>query len=175
MSSITVHPPESQVSELFRAAFRRHAAGVAVITTAGPAGLTVSSVASVSAAPPALSFSVMGSRSGRALLEAPSLVINLLGPGHATLARDFASSGGARFTPGQGWADLPTGEPYLPDAVAALRAVPLHRIPVGESTLVIAEVVEVVLGEPAHPLIHHNKNFFIGTGEPAPNHIDPAP
>ncbi|MBO3738794.1 flavin reductase family protein [Actinoplanes sp. NEAU-H7] len=166
---------DHQVSELFRAAFRRHAAGVAVITAAGPAGLTASSVASVSTAPPALSFSVMGSRSGRALLGAPSLVINLLGPGHATLARDFASSGGARFTPGQGWADLPTGEPYLPDAVAALRATPLHRVPVGESTLVIAEVIEVILGEPDHPLIHHDKNLFIGTGKPAPHHIEPRP
>ncbi|MEV0902725.1 flavin reductase family protein [Actinoplanes sp. NPDC049802] len=174
MSSVTVHPPEPQVSELLRAAFRRHAAGVAVITAAGPVGLTASSVASVSTDPPALSFSVMGSRRGRALLGAPTFVINLLGPGHAALARDFASSETARFAPEHGWVTLPTGEPHLSGAIAALRATALHRIPVGASTLVIAEVVDVILGTPDKPLIHLDKNFFIGTGPAALNRTDPV-
>ncbi|WP_328468161.1 flavin reductase family protein [Actinoplanes sp. NBC_00393] len=153
---------ETQIGQLFRAAFRRYPTGVAIISAAtpdGPAGLTVSSVASVSVAPPALSFSVLGSRSARAILAAPSFVVNLLGPGHATLAHDFARPGRPRFTPGQGWDRLPTGEPVLAGAAASLRATPLHLLPVGESTVVVAEVVEVLLGPDRGRLVYHDREF----------------
>lgn len=114
----------TDVTQLFKAAFRRYPTGVAVITATGPGGpvgLTASSVASVSVEPPALSFSVMGTRSARAIVEAPSFVVNMLGPGHATLAHDFAHAGRPRFTPEQGWDVLPTGEPVLAGALATLR------------------------------------------------------
>ncbi|MGK5643363.1 flavin reductase family protein, partial [Streptomyces sp. URMC 126] len=47
-------------SELLRTVFRQHAAGVAVITAPGarPAGFTATSLASVAAEPPLLSFGV---------------------------------------------------------------------------------------------------------------------
>ncbi len=146
-----------------RGAFRRYPTGVAVITAAGPdgpVGLTASSVASVAADPPALSFSVMGTHSARALLAAPSFVVHLLGTRHTGLARHFARSGGERFTPDQGWSTLPTGEPILFDAVAALRGEPLHLVPVGGSTLVVANVLEVFHGPEDRPLIHHSRQFM---------------
>jgi flavin reductase (DIM6/NTAB) family NADH-FMN oxidoreductase RutF len=155
---------ETGIGELFKAAFRRHPTGIAVIAARGPhgpAGLTASSVASVSAEPPALSFSVMASRSARAILEAPSFTVNLLGAGHAGLARDFARSGGPRFTPEQDWSVLPTGEPVLLGAQASLRAAPLHLVPVGDSTVVIATVLEVLLGPPDGRLVHHDREFLI--------------
>jgi flavin reductase (DIM6/NTAB) family NADH-FMN oxidoreductase RutF len=154
------------LGERLKAAFRRHPAGVAIISAAtptGPVGLTASSVASVSTAPPALSFSVMGSRSAQGVLTAASFVVNLLGSGHADLAHDFAHSGRPRFTDGQGWDVLPTGEPVLTGAPAALRCVPLHRLPVGESTLVVAEVRAVLLGPAGPPLIYHQRTM---TSEP---------
>ena len=150
------------VGELLKGAFRRYPTGVAVISAAGPdgpVGLTASSVASVSLDPPALSFSVMGTRSARALLAAPSFVVHLLGTAHASLAREFARTGGARFTPEQGWGTLPTGEPILPGALAALRGTPLHRVPVGDSTLVIANVLEVFPGPDGGRLVHHAGGF----------------
>ncbi|MFC7534132.1 flavin reductase family protein [Actinoplanes sp. GCM10030250] len=150
------------LSERFKAAFRRYPTGVAIISAAGPdgpAGLTVSSVASVSLDPAALSFSVMGSPSARAVVEAPSFVVNLLGHEHAGLAHDFARRGGPRFTPEQGWDVLPTGEPVLLGALARLRAAPLHRVPVGDSTVVVAAVLEVILGPEGAPLIHHAREY----------------
>ncbi|BBH70954.1 flavin oxidoreductase [Actinoplanes sp. OR16] len=155
------------VTELFKAAFRRYPTGVAVITAAGPdgpVGLTASSVASVSVAPPALSFSVMGTRSARAIVEAPSFAVNLLGPGHAALAHDFARADRPRFTPEQGWDVLPTGEPMLPGALAALRGTPLHLVPVGDSTVVVAAVLEVVLGTGSGRLVHHDREFISHEG-----------
>ncbi|BCY08329.1 flavin reductase family protein [Actinoplanes sp. L3-i22] len=150
------------VGERMKGAFRQYPTGVAVITGAGPdgpVGLTASSVASVGVDPPALSFSVMGTYSARILLAAPSFVVHLLGIRHAGLAGHFARSGGERFTPDQGWSTLPTGEPILLDAVAALRAEPLHLVPVGDSTLVVATVVEVFHGPADRPLIHHSRKF----------------
>ncbi|AEV83601.1 flavin oxidoreductase [Actinoplanes sp. SE50] len=154
--------PRLDVADRMRGAFRRYPTGVAVITAAGPdgpAGLTASSVASVAVDPPALSFSVLGTRSARALLDSPSLVVHLLGARHAGLAREFAHTAGDRFTPAQGWRTLPTGEPILPDAVAALRCAPMHRLPVGGSTLVVATVLEVFHGPDDDPLIHHAREF----------------
>ncbi|GIF05523.1 flavin oxidoreductase [Actinoplanes siamensis] len=144
-------------------AFRRYPTGVAVITAAGadgPVGLTASSVASVSVDPPALSFSVMGTRSARALLTAPSFVVHLLGARHAGLARAFSRSAGDRFTPDQGWSRLPTGEPILLDAVAALRGERLRLVPVGDATLVVAAVLDVFHGPADRPLIHHSRKFI---------------
>ncbi|WP_239138841.1 flavin reductase family protein [Actinoplanes regularis] len=151
------------VSERMKGAFRRYPTGVAVITANGPdgpVGLTASSVASVSVSPPALSFSVMGTRSAQALLSAPSLVVHLLGTRHTDLAWHFSHSDGERFTADQGWSTLPSGEPILFDAVAALRGAPLHLVPVGDSTLVVAGVLEVFHGPEDRPLIHHSRKFM---------------
>ncbi|MEV8511780.1 flavin reductase family protein [Dactylosporangium sp. NPDC051484] len=156
---------DTSVVELFKAAFRGYPTGVAVISVMGPdgpAGLTASSVASVSLAPAALSFSVMDSPSAMVITAADRLVVNLLGAAHAGLAHDFARPGGPRFTEDQGWDSLPTGEPVLRGAQAALRCVPLHRLPVGSSTVVVAEVVGVVLGPAADRLIYHERRFIAG-------------
>ncbi|MBU8861793.1 MULTISPECIES: flavin reductase family protein [unclassified Micromonospora] len=152
------------LSERFKEAFRRYPTGVAVISAAGPhgpVGLTASSVASVSVAPPTLSFSLMATRTARVLLQAPSFVVHLLGPKHADLAQDFSHADGRHFTPDQGWRILPSGEPMLPSALAALRVMPLQRISVGDATLVVASVAEVFHGPPDGRLIYHHRNFVI--------------
>jgi flavin reductase (DIM6/NTAB) family NADH-FMN oxidoreductase RutF len=161
---------ESGVGEQLKAAFRRHPAGLAVITANGPdgpVGLTASSVASVSVAPPALSFSLGGTPSARAIATAATFVVHLLGPRHTELARDFSRAGGPRFTREQGWSRLPTGEPVLSGAGAALRCLPLHLVPVGESTVVVASVSEVYLGAAGGRLVYHDRTFV---ALPSPDH-----
>ena len=147
-----------------KAAFRDHAVGVALITATtptGPVGLTASSVASVAVDPPALSFSVTrATGSAGALLDAGSVVLHLLAAHHVGLARAFARSGGPRFTPEQGWTRLPTGEPLLADARAALRCRIMHTVPVGGSSLVVAEVLEVRFGPAAPPLVYHDRRYL---------------
>src|SRR5476649_1152694 len=88
-------------SEEFKAAFRHHAAGVAVITADagdGPVGLTATSVFSVSAEPPLLVFSISNvSSSAPTLLDAESVVVHLLGADQLHIAKLCATSGVDRF------------------------------------------------------------------------------
>lgn len=139
----------------FKAAFRYHPAGVALITAStpeGPVGLTASSVASVSVDPAALVFSVTRTTGSAGLiLAADTFLVHLLDARHAGIAQEFAVSGGERFTPEQGWETLPTGEPHLADARSALRARSLQQTAVGGSMLVIAEVLEIHAAAAAPP------------------------
>ncbi|WP_157002630.1 flavin reductase family protein [Agromyces laixinhei] len=154
----------TSTTDAFKTAFRGHPAGVALITSMapdGPVGLTASSVASVSAEPPAISFSVTratGSAGG--LLAAESMLVHFLGAQHVDVARAFARSGQPRFTPEQGWSHLETGEPWLSDAPAALRCRTLHVVQVGGSSLVVTEVLDVFLGEEAPSLLYRDRGFI---------------
>ncbi len=156
-------PTPTAVGEGLKAAFRTHPAGVAIITAsteAGPVGLTASSVSSVAVDPAAIMFSVTrATGSAGAILGAETFVVHLIDAGHADLAQNFAVSGAERFTEEQGWSVLSTGEPHLAGARAALRCRPLHTVSVGSSTVVIAEVLEVVLGETGQPVVYHDRRF----------------
>lgn len=154
---------DHEIQEAFKEAFRVHPAGIAVISASlpdGPVGLTASSVASVSVDPLALAFSVTRGRgSAGGLLQAESYVVNLLSADNVEIAKTFARSGSERFTPEQGWETLPTGEPYLPAARTSLRCRSLNVAKVGDSSLVLAEVVEVVEGTPGDPVVYFDRSF----------------
>ncbi|MFK4790769.1 flavin reductase family protein [Microbacterium sp. ZW T5_56] len=156
----------------FKAAFREHPAGIALITadsSAGPVGLTASSVASVAVDPAALVFSVTRTTGSAGLiLSAGSFLVHLLDARHAGIAAEFAVSGGERFTPEQGWATLPTGEPHLTTARVALRCRSLQQVPVGSSMLVVSEVIDIHVASAADatmPLVYHDRAFR-AVGEP---------
>ena len=153
-------------AELFKDAFRAHPAGLAVITAQGPdgpVGLTASSVSSVSAEPPVLTFSVStASSSAAVLVEAGTLVVHLLGADQLGVARLFAARGADRFGGALAWLPLPTGEPLLTDAPWALRCRILHRLPVGGSMIVAAEVLSIEQGDDGGgggPLVYHNRSY----------------
>lgn len=156
-------PIPSEVGEGMKEAFRAHPAGVAIITAAGPdgpVGLTASSVSSVAVDPAAIVFSVTrATGSAGAILAADSFVVHLIDDEHSALAQAFAVSGSARFTPEQRWSTLPTGEPHLPAARVALRCRPIQTVPVGSSTVVIAEVLEVLHGSPGRPMVYLDRRF----------------
>jgi flavin reductase (DIM6/NTAB) family NADH-FMN oxidoreductase RutF len=155
-------PPAPVDAALFRQVFRRHAAGVAVVTAdagRGPAGVTVTSLASLSAEPPLLSFGISATASTWPhLRDADTAVVHLLGAAHAELARTFATSGVDRFATPTRWRRLPTGEPVL-DGAAWLRISLEHRHPAGGSHLVIGRVEEVGLAEPGGPLLYHDGSY----------------
>jgi flavin reductase (DIM6/NTAB) family NADH-FMN oxidoreductase RutF len=148
---------------LFRQVFRRHAAGVAVVTVdagQGPAGVTVTSLASLSSAPPLLSFSIAATASTWPhLRDAGSAVVHLLGAGHAGLAQTFATRGIDRFAAPTRWRRLPTGEPLLTDAAAWLRIAIEHRHPAGGSHLIIGRIEEAGVTEEGKPLLYHDGNY----------------
>src|SRR5690606_7909715 len=80
-----------------------------------------------------------------------------------------------RFGPDTHWTRLATGEPWLPDAPTALRCRPLARVPVGDATVVTAEVVGVrSSGREGRPLVHHDRDFH-ALGPALPAHSCPTP
>jgi flavin reductase (DIM6/NTAB) family NADH-FMN oxidoreductase RutF len=157
--------PTQVDATLFRQVFRRHAAGVAVVTTdagRGAAGVTVTSLASLSAEPPLLSFSISAAASiWPHLRDADTAVVHLLGAGHTELARTFATSGIDRFGAPTRWRRLPTGEPVLDGAAAWLRIEIEHRHRAGGSQLVIGRVTGGELAGPGAPLLYHDGTFHV--------------
>lgn len=149
--------------DLLRSAFRRHAAGVAVITArgdAGPVGFTATSLTSVSAEPPLLSFGIStGASSWPAIAESEHVGVHILGEHQQELAATFARSGADRFGPPTAWRDGPEGVPVLDEVLAWLVCRVVGRVPAGDHRIVLAEVV---LGDPTgtgSPLLYHQGRF----------------
>jgi flavin reductase (DIM6/NTAB) family NADH-FMN oxidoreductase RutF len=153
--------PGSVDPDAFKAAFRRHAAGVVVITAdAGrrPAGFTATSLASVSLDPPLVSFALASTASSWPTVAiAPTLVVNFLADDQHRLATTFATSGVDRFAEPTRWSRLVTGEPVLDDAPSHLRAEIVDRHPVGDHHLVVARVTHAWSGSAGEhaPLVYH--------------------
>lgn len=149
----------------FKAAFRNHPAGVAVITADpgdGPVGLTATSVISVSANPALLVFSLSAhSSSAPALARAETLVVHLLGADQMELAKTFSTSGIDRFADPTGWTRLATGEPVLTGAQTWMRGRIVDRMQAGDSTVVAVQVLQTSIpetgAEKVSPLVYHNR------------------
>ncbi|MZD09640.1 flavin reductase [Streptomyces sp. SID5785] len=148
--------------DLLRSVFRQHAAGVAVVTAAGaaPVGFTATSVTSVSAAPPVISFGIgLGASSWPTVAEAEYVGIHILGEHQADLAATFARSGADRFGAPTRWTEGPHGVPVLDDVLAWLVCRVVARVPAGDHRIVLAEAVA---GDPAgagRPLLYHQGRF----------------
>ncbi|MFQ4147270.1 flavin reductase family protein [Arthrobacter sp. LAPM80] len=161
---MTIQAQASQLTGDFKAAFGGHPAGVAIITAqspTGPVGITASSVASVSAEPPLLAFSLSASRgSAAAIAVADTVVVHLLTAADLELARTFADSTSDRFTVSMAWTRMETGEPLLLHGGHALRCRILSRTPAGGSLLLAAEVEEIVVPAAAEdPMVYHRRAF----------------
>lgn len=66
-----------------------------------------------------------------------------------------------RFDAAHGWTTSPTGEPLLPGCRAVMRARYISTMPAGNSTLVAAEVLDVLEQDPeAEPLLFMGHKFY---------------
>lgn len=155
--------PRLAASDLLRSVFRRHAAGVAVITArdgSGPAGFTATSLASVSAEPPLLSFGVgTGASSWPAIAAAGHVGVHILGEHQQDLAATFARRGADRFGPPTAWREGPEGVPLLDGVLAWLVGRVVARVPAGDHRVVLAEVVHGSCAGPGRPLLYHQGRF----------------
>ncbi|AZM63680.1 MULTISPECIES: flavin reductase family protein [unclassified Streptomyces] len=149
--------------DLLRSVFRRHAAGVAVITARGhrgPVGFTATSLASVSAVPPMLSFGIgTGGSSWPVIATSDHVGVHLLGEHQQELAATFARSGADRFGPATAWREGPEGVPVLDGVPAWMVCEVVARVPAGDHRIVVAEVL---LGDPSghgRPLVYHQGRF----------------
>ncbi|MFJ6698964.1 flavin reductase family protein [Streptomyces sp. NPDC091272] len=156
--------PRQATPELFRSVFRQHAAGVAVITAAGrggePVGFTATSLNSVAAEPPLLSFGVgTTSSSWPVIAEAEHIGVHILGEQQEPLAATFARSGADRFGAPTRWQVGPEGVPVLDGVLAWLVCRVVARVPAGDHRIVLAEAVA---GDPSgagRPLLYHQGRF----------------
>ncbi|MCI0384246.1 flavin reductase family protein [Streptomyces sp. CNQ085] len=145
--------------DLLRAVFRRHAAGVAVITAHGhgrPAGFTATSLASVAAEPPLISFNIATSSSvWPVVAEAEHVGVHILGEHQRELADTFARPGADRFAPPTRWRRGPHGAPVLEGVLAWTVCAVVARVPTGDHRVVLAEVVAGDSSGTGRPLLYH--------------------
>ncbi|MHA7305401.1 flavin reductase family protein [Arthrobacter sp. TMN-49] len=156
--------PARNMTGDFKSAFGEHPAGVAIITAdsgTGPVGITASSVASVSAEPAILAFSLAAQTgSAAAIAVADTVMVHLLCAADLHLAKVFASPVTERFTDAMDWRALETGEPLLRHGGYALRAKILTRTEAGNSLLLAAEVLDVIAPtRQGVPLVYHQRNY----------------
>ncbi len=153
----------------FKALFRGHPGGVAVITAEGPDGpvaLTATSVSSVSVDPPLLIFSVSAlSSAAPAILAADTVVVHLLDSEDLDVARLASTSGVDRFADRTTWTRLVTGEPVYNGVRAWVRCSIVQRMNAGGSTVIAAHALQsdiardVAPGEHGDALVYHNRTW----------------
>lgn len=134
-----IAPPE------FRRLLGHFATGVTIITLVRPdgrpAGMTASSLASVSLEPPLVSVCVgLDAEIHPLLAGADRWTVNVLADDQEALSRRFAEADGNRFD-GIGYATTPGGLVLLAGALAHIECEPYAHYPAGDHTLFLGRVV----------------------------------
>lgn len=165
-SASAPRPLDSQ----FKAAMRRLAAGVALITTAHEGrryGMTATAVSSLTADPPALTISINRSASIYApLMARGEFCVNLLRDSHLELCRSFSGAAGAdRFQHGV-WRDHTQGLPYLVGSQAAIICRMGPSLTFATHTVFVGEVLSIVLDEEVAPLIYLDGDYCVAKRRP---------
>jgi flavin reductase (DIM6/NTAB) family NADH-FMN oxidoreductase RutF len=147
----------------FRNIFRRHPAGVVVITLDaghGPVGFTATSLSSLSLEPPLVSFGIgIGTSSWPHVSRASTVVVNFLGAHQEDVARTFATSGIDRFAAPTAWTRLAEGEPLLAGTAGWLRVTVTQTVAAGDHRIVIGRVESASLSDGHRPLIYHDGSY----------------
>ncbi|MGV8857040.1 flavin reductase family protein [Rhodoglobus sp.] len=150
--------------DAFKSAFRRHAAGVAVVTSVAPdghpVGFTATSLASLAAVPPLATFNMAQVSSSWPAITVGNLVaIHMLGPRSRHLAERMAADHDLRFE-GDHWHADPNGLPLLDGATAIAigRIVDVH--PVHNNAIVVVEIDHGILGDEDEALLYHERTYM---------------
>lgn len=145
----------------FKEMFRRHAAGVAIITVnynGVPYGFTATSVASLSAQPPRFTFNMARSSSSwPAIANTTHIGVHMLGLENQELADRFARTRN-RFE-GDHWELGPHEVPILKDVAGWLIGEIQMRLSFENNAVVVVEVVEGQVGEDGSPLLYHSGSY----------------
>ncbi len=147
----------------FKQAFRRHAAGVAVITakdTDGTlVGFTATSLASLSAVPPLATFNMARvSSAWHAIENTEHVVIHMLGARDRHVAQIMAAEASQRFI-GDHWHEGPHGLPVLNDVTAWMIGRIVARVPLNNNAVVAVQIEQGALGEDDAPLLYHERAY----------------
>jgi flavin reductase (DIM6/NTAB) family NADH-FMN oxidoreductase RutF len=151
--------------EQFRDVMARHAAGVTVVTTAGPTGyhgVTVTAFCPLSLDPPLVLVCIDRQQQSHRLLEtAAGWVVNLLSRDQEFLAEQFAGRAplaDSRFSrlPHQLG---PLGIPRLDGCLAWIDCRPWARYEGGDHSIFVGQVVALDLGPANDPLIYFERQY----------------
>lgn len=149
--------------EAFKQTFRRHAAGVAIITSrapdGSPVGFTATSLASLSAVPPLVTFNMARvSSAWSAMVIGNRVAIHTLGPRSKHLAETFAASNAHRFI-GNHWSPGPHEVPIVHGVTAWMlgRIIAVHSA--HNNAVVIVQIDEGELGESDDALLYHERAY----------------
>ncbi|HEU5397944.1 MAG TPA: flavin reductase family protein [Gammaproteobacteria bacterium] len=148
--------------DLFKAVFRNHANGVAIITAGSdnPVGFCATSLTSLSLNPPLASFTIDPSTtSWQTVQTAPHVMAHLLADNQEPLAHTFATPGTPKFGPTTPWHRGIHDLPLLNGVLAWLALATTTHLPVGDHVLVIGRVVAAHHEPAGRPLIHHDRTF----------------
>lgn len=157
---------EPDLTTAFKAAMRRFAATVTIITVGDRSerhGMTATAVTSLSAQPPSLLVCVnQAALLHERLQNAPSFCVNILHRDQVKHSRAFSGAlhGEERFQIGD-WALNDGGTPFLVDAQANLFCRRATAIPYRTHTIFIGEVVMAQTRAEVAPLIYQNCEYAI--------------
>jgi flavin reductase (DIM6/NTAB) family NADH-FMN oxidoreductase RutF len=120
----------------------------------------VTSLASVSASPPLVSFNVARtSSSWPALSAAEHLGVHVLDSEQEQLAARFAQKGADRFAAPTSWRTGAHGAPLLDDVAAWAEARVEQRFDTGDHVIIVARLLRAGARDEAHPLVHHDGEY----------------
>lgn len=150
--------------DAFKRAFRRHAAGVAAVTSVSPegspVGFTATSLASLAAVPPLATFNMAQvSSAWRAMTVGNRVAIHMLGPRSRHHAERMAADHDVRFV-GDHWHPGPHGVPILDGATAWMLGSIVEVLPVHNNAVIVVQIEEGELGDEDEALLYHERTYF---------------
>ena len=175
----TTADPGTSVSDAFKLAMSRLAAGVAMVTCHvdhKPWGLTISACCSVSMNPPLLMVSLAtGTVSAQTITETRSFGVSLLGESLLGVAQFGSSRGQAKFV--EEFCRDADGSLRSPAVAAALAHVDCEVetiVPAGDHVIFIGRVQNVVVTDEDKPLVYFSRSYH-RLNELTDLHIAPVP
>lgn len=153
--------------DALKATFRRHASGVAVITSTNesgePIGFTATSVTSLGSNPPLVSFNIaQGSSSYPHLVPGKLVAIHTLGIENLKLAQRMAGAKEERFS--AEYVLGPDSVPLFPEASAVMIAKVRSRHEVESNAVVVLDALSAFENGDAMPLLYFQRGY-ITSGE----------
>jgi len=150
-------------SEALKSTFRRHASGVAILTALDadglPVGFTATSVTSLGANPPLVSFNMArGSSAWQTFGSATHVAMHSLGTENLELAVKMSQDHTQRFVDTD-WSAGPFGLPILTGVTSVLILQIREIVSVESNAVLIANVVEGLVGAEQRPLLYFQRGY----------------
>ena len=158
------HIEDSQ--DALKQVFRRHASGVAVITLTDqdqkPVGFTATSITSLGATPPLVSFNVArGSSTWPSLASAKYVAMHTLGENGLALAQKMSQDHTKRFLDNDWQFDDKYHLPVFAEATSVLFLRIREIIEVESNAVVICDALGGLLGEELPALLYNRRGYLI--------------